>query len=63
KLLQETLLPASNLFCFGQIQSEEDYLFRGFLENHLDDDKLVTAQITDDQDIYSAIKVFLGKGY
>jgi uncharacterized sporulation protein YeaH/YhbH (DUF444 family) len=63
KMLSETLLPTVNLFCFGQIQSEEDYLFRGFLEKNLNDDKMVTAQITDDRDIYSAIKAFLGKGY
>jgi uncharacterized sporulation protein YeaH/YhbH (DUF444 family) len=28
----------------------------------VDDDKLATAQIDDDDDIYEAIKTFLGKG-
>jgi len=61
-LLREALLPEVNLFCYGQVQSHSNYAFQEVLDSHLEDDKLATAQIDDDEDIYSAIKSFLGKG-
>jgi sporulation protein YhbH len=61
-ILQDTLLPEMNLFGYGQVRSEDDNLFRKVLENHFDDEKLSTAQINEDEDIYTAIKTFLGKG-
>ncbi len=61
-LLTDTLLPELNLFCYGQVMSEADYLFRSYLSRHIDDEKLSTAQINDNDDVYSAIKTFLGKG-
>jgi uncharacterized protein len=61
-MIQESILPVMNLFCYGQVQSEADYLFRNVLTRNITDEKMATAQINEEQDIYSAIKAFLGKG-
>jgi uncharacterized sporulation protein YeaH/YhbH (DUF444 family) len=62
KLLEEELLPVLNLFCYGQVRS---YYGKQFIDNltKIEDEKLTTAKIKDDDDIYAAIKTFLGKGY
>ena len=62
EILQEHLLPALNLFCFGQVRSQSYDNFREMLEAQIDDPKLATAQIDDDDEILDAIKAFLGKG-
>jgi uncharacterized protein len=61
-LLHESLLPELNLFCYGQVQSHSHANFQDVLDSHFDDEKLATAQIDEDEDIYNAIKSFLGKG-
>jgi hypothetical protein len=61
RLLRETLLPAVNLFGYGQVQSAGGDLFMNRLEE-VTDAKMVRAQINTDDDIYAAIKAFLGKG-
>jgi uncharacterized protein len=61
-LLREALLPELNLFCYGQVQSQSVDDFQDVLEAHIDNEKLSTAQIDNDNDIYAAIKTFLGKG-
>jgi len=60
-LLRKELLPQVNLFCYGQVQSGGG---RQFLDTLADvqDEKLATAKINEDEDIYAAIKTFLGKG-
>lgn len=62
KLLENKLLPALNLFCYGQVRS---YYGKQFIDNlaKLEDEKLSMAKIKDDEDIYAAIKTFLSKGY
>ncbi|HLF28585.1 MAG TPA: DUF444 family protein [Anaerolineae bacterium] len=60
-LLEQELLPVFNLFCYGQVQSSMGRQFMDTLSN-IQDDKLATAKIDDDEDIYAAIKTFLGKG-
>lgn len=60
-LLRETLLPAVNLFAYGQVRSSSGPLFLDTLEE-LEDEKLASARIDDDEDILNAIKAFLGKG-
>ncbi len=59
--MKENLLPAVNLFCYGQVQSTFGLQFMGTLLS-IEDEKLVRAQINQDQDIYDAIKLYLGKG-
>jgi sporulation protein YhbH len=60
-LLEENLIPSVNLFCYGQVRSSSGPLFMDTLES-IDDEKLSCARIDDDDDIFTAIKVFLGKG-
>ncbi len=60
-LLEKALLPQLNLFCYGQVQSITSHSFKDNLDQ-LHNDKLATAEIDDDNDIYTAIKTFLGKG-
>jgi len=60
-LLQHELLPQMNLFCYGQVQSGGGRLFWDTLTT-VPDEKLAAAKINDDEDIYAAIKTFLGKG-
>lgn len=64
-LLREKLLPRSNLFCYGQVESpygSGEYLrslAEAFGTNH---EKLVLSDIADKDGIYDSIKTFLGKG-
>jgi hypothetical protein len=62
RLLAEGLLPDVNLFCYGQVQSTIGRQFMDTLNEHIEDEKMATAKINDDNDIYDAIKTFLGKG-
>jgi uncharacterized sporulation protein YeaH/YhbH (DUF444 family) len=61
EMLEAELLPQMNLFCYGEVQSGLGAQFMRSLER-VQDDKLVRAKIDGDEDIYSAIKAFLGKG-
>ena len=64
-LLRETLLPAVNLFCYGQVESPygsgEFYrsLETAFGADH---ETLVLSEIEDKDAIFDSIKTFLGKG-
>jgi uncharacterized sporulation protein YeaH/YhbH (DUF444 family) len=64
ELLGEKLLPAVNLFCYGQVESpygSGDFI--DALEKHFGDhEKLVLSEIADKEAIYESIKIFLGKG-
>ncbi|MBI3762472.1 MAG: DUF444 family protein [Chloroflexi bacterium] len=60
-LLQKNILPQVNLFCYGQVRSAPGHQFMDTL-GRLNDEKLATAEINDDDEIYVAIKAFLGKG-
>lgn len=65
KLLENSLIPVSNLFCYGQVESRYGSgqflrdLTRQFGEVN---DKITTAQIKDRDAITEALKAFLGKG-
>jgi uncharacterized sporulation protein YeaH/YhbH (DUF444 family) len=65
RILREQLLPASNLFCYGQVESpygSGEYLRA--LKTAFGDkiDNLVLSEIHDQDAIYDSIKLFLGKG-
>ena len=62
EILETALLPAMNLFCYGQVYGMSGRQFIDALAD-VPDDKLTTARIEGDADIYAAIKSFLGKGY
>jgi sporulation protein YhbH len=64
-ILREKLVPASNLFCYGQVESpygSGEYLHslqRAFGQDH---EKLILSEIEDKEGIFDSIKLFLGKG-
>ena len=63
-LLENELLPKSNLFCYGQVRSlygSGSFLYD--LQNHFEDHETLTiSEIAKQDDILDAIKTFLGKG-
>ena len=65
KLLESSLIPVSNMFCYGQVESRYGSgqflrdLHKHFGENN---DKITTTQVKDRDAIMEALKVFLGKG-
>ncbi|NJP06763.1 MAG: DUF444 family protein [Chloroflexaceae bacterium] len=64
ELLRQELLPIVNLFCYGQVRSlYGSGRFAHDLEEYLiGNENLVIGEIADREDIYDAIKAFLGKG-
>ncbi len=64
KLLREQLLPASNIFCYGQVESEygSGQFLKDLKERLHDTDNLITSQIENKDAIVKSIKEFLGKG-
>lgn len=61
QLLEEVLLPDLNMFAYGQVRS---YYGKQFIDTlaTIEADKMTMAKINEDEDIYTAIKAFLGKG-
>jgi sporulation protein YhbH len=64
KLLKESLLPASNIFCYGQVESEygSGQFLKDLHERVTDFDNLITSKIENKDAIVKSIKEFLGKG-
>jgi len=62
ELLAEELLPCLNLFCYGQVRSYYGNQFYDTITK-IEDEKLCAVKINNDEEIYTAIKTFLGKGY
>ncbi|MCK6473213.1 MAG: DUF444 family protein [Planctomycetes bacterium] len=63
RILKEELLPNVNLFCYGQVRSlYGSGEFKRKLDDAMEADNLITADIRSKEEIYDAIKVFLGKG-
>jgi uncharacterized sporulation protein YeaH/YhbH (DUF444 family) len=65
KILESSLLPGSNLFCYGQVESRYGSgQFLRDLQKHFGENsqKITLAQIKDRDAIVDAIKTFLGKG-
>ena len=63
QLLREKLLPAANLFGYGQVESRYGSgQFLHSLESHLEAENLVLSRIEDRDAILGSIKAFLGKG-
>lgn len=65
KILESQILPVSNLFCYGQVESRYGSgQFLRDLQKHFGENasKLTTSQIKDRDSIVDAIKTFLGKG-
>ena len=65
KILENQLLPASNLFSYGQVESRYGSgQFLRDLNKHFsgENEKVTVAQIKDREAIMDALKIFLGKG-
>ena len=64
KLLNEALLPASNVFCYGQVRSAYGSgQFKKDLDRaYPDDDRIITSDIPDRDGVLDSIKEFLGTG-
>lgn len=63
-LLKDELLPASNIFCYGQVDSPygSGHFLKSLKESFPEDDKLITSEIHGKESIIDSIKTFLGKG-
>lgn len=64
KLLNDVLLPQSNIFCYGQVRSAYGSgQFKKDLDRvYPDDDRVITSDIPDRDGILDSIKDFLGTG-
>jgi len=63
-LLNNSLLPKCNLFCYGQVESRygSGQFIKDLVENFKADERLVTSKIESKEAIYRSLKEFLGKG-
>ena len=64
ELLREFLMPASNVFCYGQVKSAygSGQFIKDLVEAFQDEDKLIVSEINSRDEILASIKTFLGKG-
>jgi uncharacterized sporulation protein YeaH/YhbH (DUF444 family) len=64
KLLKDSLLPAANMFCYGQVESPygSGQFIKDLKEHFRDEGRLVTSEIRDRDAIVDSIKDFLGRG-
>jgi sporulation protein YhbH len=60
----EELLPAANIFCYGQVEGGygSGHFLQLIQEKVGDEEKLLAAEIKDKDAIYDALKAFLGTG-
>ncbi len=62
-LLQDDLVPAANLFAYGQVKSlYGSGEFKSYLDEKLEAENVITAEINSRDEILDCIKAFLGKG-
>ena len=64
ELLKTRLLPKSNAFCYGQVESPygSGQFIKDLREHLKEDDRLITSEIRDRDAIVGSIRDFLGKG-
>ena len=64
EILQSRLLPVTNVFCYGQVESPygSGQFVKDLREHFGRDDRVVTSEIRDKDAIVGSIKEFLGKG-
>ena len=64
-ILKKTLLPASNVFCYGQVESRygSGQFFKDLIEAFtVEHEKVILSKIENKEGILQSIKDFLGKG-
>ncbi|QED29741.1 DUF444 family protein [Microvenator marinus] len=64
RLLREGLLPRSNMFCYGQVESPygSGQFIKDLNENFDEEDHVIVSEIKNREGIFDSIKTFLGKG-
>ncbi len=64
KLLQERILPVSNVFCYGQVESPygSGQFIKDLREHFGSDEDVILSEIKNKDGIMQSIKDFLGKG-
>ncbi|MCG8555897.1 MAG: DUF444 family protein [Proteobacteria bacterium] len=64
QLLSDKLLPTSNVFCYGQVESPygSGQFIKDLGEHLKDNERLITSEIRDRDAIVHSIREFLGKG-
>lgn len=65
ELLKQKLLPVSNVFSYGQVESPygSGQFIKDLHEHLKDDQRIITSEIRDRDGIVGSIKDFLGKGH
>ncbi len=63
-ILRENLLPWSNVFCYGQVESPygSGQFLKDLREGFPEDERIIWSEIPDKDGIHRSIKDFLGKG-
>lgn len=63
-LLKQKILPVSNVFCYGQVESPygSGQFVKDLREHLRSDERVITSEIRDRDAIMGSIKEFLGKG-
>ena len=63
-LLKNSLLPRSNMFAYGQVESPygSGQFIKDLREHFREDERVVVSEIQDKDGIVGSIKDFLGKG-
>lgn len=64
KLLIDEIIPRSNVFCYGQVESEygSGQFLHDLLEKFSGEEKVITSKISSRDAVCGSIKEFLGKG-
>jgi len=64
-LLRKKLLPVSNIFCYGQVESPygSGQFIKDLHEHLKEDERLITSEVRDRDGIVGSIRDFLGKGH
>jgi uncharacterized sporulation protein YeaH/YhbH (DUF444 family) len=63
-VLRTRLIPVSNVFCYGQVESPygSGQFIKDLKESFGNEDAVITSEIPHKEAIYKSIKDFLGKG-
>ncbi len=64
EILREKIVPISNLFCYGQVESPygSGQFIKDLIEHFGDEERVVTSEIKNKEAIMDSIRDFLGKG-
>jgi sporulation protein YhbH len=64
EILQDGIVPKSNLFCYGQVESPygSGQFIKDLAENFTEEEEVTLSEIENRNAIYDSIKDFLGKG-